>query len=127
MVMDDNKQNGCGGGCGCGGHGHEHKNHEGCCGGHGHNHEHEHEHEHLDHDVVTLVLESGAEIKCPVIDIFEVNEREYIALLHPVEETALLYRFEDIGDGTIDIETINDDVEFDLVSKKFLELQEEYE
>lgn len=122
MSENQEKKMGCGGNCGC--HEHKHEKSDGCgCGGHAH----EHEHEHLDHDVVTLVLESGAEIKCPVIDIFEVESREYIALLHPVEETALLYRFEDLGDGTIDIETIQEDAEFELVSQTFLKLQEEYE
>lgn len=100
--------------CGCSG-----SCNEGCgCG-------HDHDHEHLDHDVVTLVLDDHSEIKCPVLDIFDIEEQSYIALLHPVEETALLYRFEDNEDGTIEIDMIEDDAEFELVSNTFKALQEE--
>lgn len=125
---------GHGGGC-CGGKGHGHK-HEGehACGhehhehahgeGCGCGHHHDHEHEHHDHDIVTLGLEDGSELRCPVIDIFDLEDKTYIALLHPVEEFVLLYHFEDNEDGTIEINTILDDAEFERVSEKFRELHE---
>ena len=61
-------------------------------------HDHEacdHDHDHDHHHTVTLELEDGTELICPVIAIFEADKNEYIALLHPIEETALLYRFFD--------------------------------
>jgi uncharacterized protein YrzB (UPF0473 family) len=101
--------------CGC-----SNNCHEGCdCG-----HEHSHEHEHDEHDVVTLILDDNSELKCPVIDIFDIEEQSYIALLHPVEETVLLYRFTDYEDGTIEIDTIEDDAEFERVSSTFNALNE---
>ncbi len=54
-------------GCGCGG---DH-NHQASCG---------HDHE---HHSVTLVLQDDTELECPVVDAFEINEQQYIALLHP--------------------------------------------
>lgn len=143
-MSHDNEKNECG--CGCGEkHNHEHKHdHEcGCGGNHEHehecgcggNHDHDHEcgcgcgdsnegcgcgcgHEH-GHRYVTLVLEDDTELKCPVISVFEVNEKQYIALLHPVEETVLLFRLYANEDGTIDIDEIEDDAEFELVSNTF--------
>lgn len=98
-------------GCGCGGdHG------DGCGCGHDHGH---------GHQTVTLLLDDDTELTCPVLDLFEINEQEYIALFHPVDETALLYRFHEHEDGGIEIESLSSDEEFDLVSKTFLALQEE--
>ena len=130
----DNEKNECG--CGCGGnHNHEHEHEYGCgCGDHDHEHEcgcgcgddhndecgcgcgcgHEHGQRYL-----TLVLEDDTELKCPVIAIFEVNDRDYIALLHPIEDTVLLFRLYAHEDGTVDIDEIEDDAEFELVSNTF--------
>lgn len=86
----------------------------------GHDHDHEGH-----HHTVTLVLDDDQELECPVIEIFEVGEQEYIALFHPVDETALLYRFKDYEDGTIEIDSLESDEEYEKVSKVFLALQEE--
>ncbi len=79
----------------------------------GHDHEHEHEQE---HDTVSLTLDDGTKLECPIIDIFEVEGKNYIALLHPVDEMALLYKFFDYEDGTIEVTAIEDDAEFEKVS-----------
>ncbi len=106
---DNEKSHGHSDGCGCNGH----DNDEGCgCGEH-------------EHQSVTLTLEDDTELECPIIDAFEINEQGYIALLHPIDETVLLYRFADNEDETIDIETIEEDDEFNLVSKTYLSLQED--
>lgn len=125
--MENNNKKCQSGGCCGGGH---HKHHQegeggGCCGGHGHHHDHDHEHhdhEHQAHDIVTLELEDGTELSCPVIDLFDVEEKTYIALLHPVEETVLIYQFFDYEDGSIELTVIEDEDEYTLVSKTFLEL-----
>jgi len=77
----------------------------------GHDHEHEHE-----HDTVSLTLDDGTELECPIIDVFEVENQQYIALLHPTDEMALLYRFMDNEDGTIEVTAIESDEEFEKVS-----------
>ncbi len=96
----------------------------GCGCGHDHDHEHDHEHVHT----VTLELENGEELVCPILEIFEVNEKEYIALLHPEEEIALLYGFvEDEAEGSIELTEIVSDDEYELVSKAFSTLFEDGE
>ena len=139
MNSDKEEKGCCGGGhdhdnsegCGCGGHDQENK--DGCCGGdHDHDHGdgcgcggHDHDHEHPHHSV-TLTLEDDTELDCPIIDAFEINEQQYMALLHPVDETVLLYRFfENEDDDTLELETIESDDEFELVSKTFMSLQED--
>lgn len=98
----EKKQDNCGcgddSGCGCGG-GHEHQS-------------------------VTLTLHDDTQIECPIIDAFEVNGQGYIALLHPLEQTALLYRYDDNDDESINITNIETDEEFELVSKTFLALHD---
>lgn len=78
------------------------------------------------HDTVTLTLEDGSEIECPIIDIFMIEEQEYIALLHPVDEIALLYRFFDHEDGTIEVDSIESDEEFEKVSEYMTKLMEQH-
>lgn len=124
--MNLDKENSCGcdekgeNSCGCGGS--EQDKGDGCgCGGHDHDHgEHD-----QNHHTVTLTLEDDTELDCPVIDAFEINEQQYMALLHPLDETVLLYRFFENEDETIDLETIDGDEEFELVSKTFMALQED--
>lgn len=109
--MENNKHNhqGC-----CGNHDHDH---EGCCGGHGH-----------DEEPITLdlSLEDGRDVKCEVVGVFEEEEQEYIALL-PLEGQGeeegkvLLYRFFEEGEE-VNLENIEDDAEFEKVSKAFWEI-----
>lgn len=77
------------------------------------------------HDTVTLILEDGSEMACPIIDIFEIEEQKYIALLHPVDETALLYRFFDHEDGRIEVDSIESDEEFEKVAEYMNKLMDE--
>lgn len=88
---------------------------------------HDHDHDHHHHDTVTLTLDDGSEMICPIIDIFSIDEQSYIALLHPVEETALLYRFFDYEDGTIEINSIESDDEFAKVEEYMNKLMESME
>ena len=82
-----------------------------------------------DRDTMTLDLDDGGKLECIVLNVFPVNNREYIALLPMndeghVEEDAqiFLYRFEELGDDEVNLETIEDDDEFELVSDYFDEL-----
>lgn len=102
--MDEHKTNCENNGCGC-----------------GHDHDHEHHHSHT----ITLELENGEELVCPIIEIFEVDDKEYIALLHPEEEIAMLYGFTDYEDGSIEILEIESDEEYEAVSEAFNSLFED--
>ena len=87
-----------------------------------------------DRDTMTLDLDDGGKLECIVLNVFPVNNREYIALLPMndeghVEEDAqiFLYRFEELGVDEVNLETIEDDDEFELVSDYFDEMLDEQE
>lgn len=77
---------------------------------------------------VTLTLENNEELECAVLNIFEAEEKEYIALL-PLNENGdntdgqiYLYRFIDNGEEEEPgLENIEEDEEFDRVSAIFNE------
>ena len=76
---------------------------------------------------VTLTLDDDSTLECVVLNIFEAGDKEYIALL-PMEGPAAedgevyLYRYTEDADGKPDLENIEDDDEFELVSDAFDEL-----
>ena len=77
---------------------------------------------------VTLTLENNEELECAVLNIFEADEKEYIALL-PLDENGdntdgqiYLYRLIDNGEEEEPgLENIEEDEEFDRVSTIFNE------
>ena len=77
---------------------------------------------------VTLTLENNEELECAVLNIFEADEKEYIAHL-PLDENGdntdgqiYLYRFIDNGEEEEPgLENIEEDEEFDRVSAVFNE------
>lgn len=77
---------------------------------------------------VTLTLENNEELECAVLNIFEADEKEYIALL-PLDENGdntdgqiYLYRFIDNGEEEEPgLENIEEDEEFNRVSAIFNE------
>lgn len=100
-------------------HNHEHEHDCGC--GHAHDHEHEHE----EYDTIVLTLDDDTELECIVLDVFEVDEQAYIAMVSIEEEQVLIYRYIEVEDGEEDeftLETIDNEEEFELVSRAFNEL-----
>lgn len=101
------------------------KKHEGCCGGEHHHHEggccgHHHAEE---DEVITLNLEldSGETVECEVVGTFEVDEKEYIALLPENDDRVLIYIYQEEGDDLV-LENIEDEDEFERVSDTFWEI-----
>lgn len=84
-------------------------------------------------DQITLTLDDDSELLCNVLATFPATingkEQMYIALL-PTDATPeseiYLYRFIEDGDD-IDLQNIEDDEEFDIVSDAFDELLDEEE
>lgn len=100
-------------------HNHEHC-HNCSCGDHDHNHGEE------EMDVIHLTLDDDSTLECGVLGIFEVEEKEYIALL-PLEEDendneALLYEYKDLGNDEFELELIEDEEEFNSVVDAFYAL-----
>lgn len=100
----------------------EHKHGDGC--GCGHDHEHE-------HDSITLSLDDGTELNCVVLEIFTVNDKEYIALQpeegEEEEDNVFLYRFIQEGDEDPQLLNIDDDDEFEAVADAFEEILDSME
>ncbi|MGF7141864.1 uncharacterized protein YrzB (UPF0473 family) [Anaerotaenia torta] len=93
----------------------EHIHGDGCgCG---------HEHE---HDSITLSLDDGTELNCIILEIFTVDDKEYIALQpeegEEEEDNVFLYRFIQEGDDEPQLLNIDDDDEFEAVADAFEEL-----
>ena len=102
--------------------------HEHChsCGDHHHDHEHHHHHEEEEMDVIQLTLEDDTTLECGVLGLFEVEDKEYIALL-PLEEDgpeneALLYEYKDVGNDEFELALIEDEEEFNDVVDAFYAL-----
>ncbi len=94
---------------------HNHDDHCGC----GHDHDHV-------HDLITLSLDDGTEMQCIVLDIFTVDDKDYIALQPTNEEeedNVFLYRFiQEDDDEEPQLLSIEDDDEFEAVADAFEEL-----
>jgi len=98
--MDDEKKDLC-----C--HNHEHD--DCCCGEH-------------EHQTMTITTDEGEELKCDVLGIFDVDDKEYIALLPMETEEVLLYRFVLNDDESFELLNIETDEEFENVEDAFFEL-----
>ncbi|MGB4657864.1 MAG: DUF1292 domain-containing protein [Mobilitalea sp.] len=88
-------------------------------------------HDHDEHDFITLSLDDGTELNCVVLDIFSVDNKDYIAL-QPEEgaeedDNVFLYRFIQEGDGEPELLNIDDDDEFEAVADAFEELLDSVE
>lgn len=85
----------------------------------------DHEHFGCDHeeemDIIYLTLDDDTELECNVLGTFEVDDYEYIALVPMDDDQVLLYRFKEDEDG-IDLLSIEDDEEFEIVSDAFYEM-----
>ena len=83
---------------------------------------------------VVLTLDDDEELECVVLTIFEVNKREYIALL-PITETeedeeesdVYIYRYQENEGSEPKLDNIEDDDEYDAAADAFdewLDMQE---
>ena len=81
--------------------------------------------------MVTLDLDDGTELDCEILTIFDIGSQNYIVLL-PVDENGtpydyenvVIYRYFEKDDGEPYLDNIKDDEEYELVAKKFQELQD---
>lgn len=75
-------------------------------------------------DLIYLTFEDDEEVECEVVGVFEVEGKEYIALLPVDEDEVFLYEYKDLGDE-FDLIPIEDDKELELVSEAYFELFED--
>lgn len=88
-----------------------------------------------DSEMMTLDLDDGTKLECEVVAYFDADDKSYIALL-PVEypegcdyeeDEVLLYRYHEISDDEFELDTIDDDDEFEAAADAFDELLDEME
>lgn len=97
---------------------------EGCDCGHDHDHDHGHHHH---HHMITLTLDDDTELECAVLGIFDVEDKEYIALLPEEGDDVFIYLYNELEDGSIDLQNIDTEEEFEKVAQVFNSLIEEEE
>lgn len=83
---------------------------------------------------VTLTLDNDEEIECAVVSIFPAGDNNYIALLplagkEAEEGEVFLYRYNELENGEVDLQNIESDEEYEIVSDAFDEVLDaaEYE
>ena len=70
--------------------------------------------------VVTLEYDDGTEIETEVMGIFEVDGKEYIALIPDDDsDDVYLYGYAEVGDEEFELLDIEDEDEFEKVVKEF--------
>lgn len=84
---------------------------------------HDHDGEELELETMFLTLDDDTEVECGILGVFEVEGKEYIALLPLEDDTVLLYQYQEEGDD-IQLDVIEDDDEFEKVSNAFYDLYE---
>lgn len=97
------------------------------CGcGCGHDHEHEEE---FEVQLVTLVDEDGNEQEFEVIEIFEVDGKEYVAIAPPEgeedDDEVMVFRLEVDENGEELLHDIEDDDEWNKVADAYMALDDE--
>lgn len=86
------------------------------------------------HDFITLTLDDDSEAECVVLQIFTVEEKQYIALM-PVDELekdeeqteVLLYCFSESEEGELSLTNIETDEEYETVAEAFSQILDEME
>lgn len=83
----------------------------------------------FEQDTVTLMLDNDEELECAIVGIFDVQDRQYIALLPLEDETGevYLYRYSEDDDAKPKLDNIESDEEYDLVSDAFDEFLDSME
>ena len=79
-----------------------------------------------EYDQIILTLEDDSELVCDVLEIFDCDDRSYVALL-PQDDPdgdVLLYRYEE-DDDDVNLTDIESDDEFDRVAEAFSEIMDE--
>lgn len=107
-------------------HHHHHHEHDEECGC-GCDHDHGHEEEEM--DVIVLTLDDGTELECAILEIFPLEEKQYIALVTlDDEQKVLLYEFAEVEDSDeIEVTMIEDEETFQSVAEEFNRLMDEDE
>ena len=71
-------------------------------------------------DFITLEFDDGAEVECEIMGVFDLDGKEYIALLpEDGSDDVYIYGYKEIGDDEFELIDIEDDEEFERVVAEF--------
>ena len=71
-------------------------------------------------EFITLEFEDGMEVEAEIMGIFEVDGKEYIALIPDDDsDDVYLYGYKEVNDDEFELIDIEEDAEFDKVVKEF--------
>ena len=77
-------------------------------------------------EVITLEFDDGLEVECEIMGIFEVEGKEYIALIPDDDsDDVYLYGYKEISEEEFELVDIDDDAEFEKVAAEFEKLTAE--
>ena len=77
-------------------------------------------------EFITLEFEDGEEVEAEIMGIFDVEGKEYIALIPDDDsDDVYLYGYKEISDDEFELIDIEDDAEFEKVVAEFEKLTEE--
>ena len=79
-------------------------------------------------EFITLEYNDGTELECEILGIFDLDGKEYIALLPQDDSDEIfLYGYKELEDDEFELIDIDDDEEFEKVAAEFDRLMEEEE
>jgi uncharacterized protein YrzB (UPF0473 family) len=73
-----------------------------------------------DAEYITLEFDDGEEVECEIMGVFDVEGKEYIALI-PIDGTddIYIYGYKEVGEDEFELLDIDDDAEFEKAVKEF--------
>ena len=71
-------------------------------------------------DVITLEFDNGEEVECEIMGVFDLNGKEYIALI-PDDGTddVYIYGYKEVGEEEFELVDIESDEEFEKAVEEF--------
>lgn len=71
-------------------------------------------------DIITLEFDDGEDVECEIMGIFDVEKKEYIALI-PLDgsDDVYIYGYKELGEDEFELVDIDDDKEFEKVVAEF--------
>ncbi|MEG0291877.1 MAG: DUF1292 domain-containing protein [Anaerovoracaceae bacterium] len=71
-------------------------------------------------DIITLEFDDEKELECEILGVFEVEGKEYIALIpDDKSDDVYIYGYKEVEDDEFEIVDIEDDAEFEAAVKEF--------
>ncbi len=73
-------------------------------------------------EILTITLEDDTELDCHILLTYDLDDKNYIALLPVDSEEVYLYSYEELEEGELELSNIEDQEEFSKAADEFYEL-----